>query len=212
MKQQAALQKIFYSLLNYYGPRKWWPARTRFEVIIGAILTQNVSWRNAKKAVSELKKNRLLSVKSILSNRQARIASLIKSSRFYNQKARNIQGFCKYLVKKYNGSLDRMFAVDTAVLRTELLALRGIGKETADSILLYAGKKMIFVSDAKIRDGIVEHINIISPTCQNLTNLEVDLEEFEKMGGFKNLNNKEREDKIKMLIRAYDPCVTCAVH
>ena len=74
-----------------------------------------------------------------------------------------------------------MFAVDTAVLRTELLALRGIGKETADSILLYAGKKMIFVSDAKIRDGIVEHINIISPTCQNLTNLEVDLEEFEKI-------------------------------
>ena len=148
MKQQAPLQKLFYSLLSYYGPRKWWPARTRFEVIIGAILTQNVSWRNAKKAVSELKKNRLLSVKSILSNRQARIASLIKSSRFYNQKARNIQGFCKYLVKKYNGSLDRMFAVDTAVLRTELLALRGIGKETADSILLYAGKKMIFVSDA----------------------------------------------------------------
>lgn len=148
MEQQASFQKIFNSLLSYYGPRKWWPARTRFEVIIGAILTQNVSWGNAKKAVGALKKNRLLSTEAILSSRQARIASLIKSSRFYNQKAKNIRGFCNYLIKKYNGSLDKMFAHDAAKLRVELLTLRGIGKETADSILLYAGKKMTFVSDA----------------------------------------------------------------
>ncbi|MBL7132138.1 MAG: endonuclease III domain-containing protein [Candidatus Omnitrophica bacterium] len=148
MRYKLDLQKIFNSLLIHYGPRKWWPAKTRFEVIIGAILTQNVSWGNAKRAVNKLKKNRMLSVDAILLNRQSKIASLIKSSRFYNQKAKNIKGFCRYLVKKYDGSLDKMFSNDIAMLRTELLTLRGIGKETADSMLLYAGKKIIFVSDA----------------------------------------------------------------
>lgn len=140
--------RLFEKLLSWYGSRKWWPAKTRFEVIVGAILTQNVSWKNAKLAVQSLKRTGLLSPQAILSARQGVIARNIKSSRFYNQKARKLKNFCSYLTEKYGGSLDRMFAKDTDELRRELLSVNGIGKETADSILLYAGKKLSFVSDA----------------------------------------------------------------
>jgi endonuclease-3 related protein len=142
------LLRIFNKLLKYYGSRKWWPARTRFEVIVGAILTQNVSWRNAKIAVNRLREEGLLNPVAILKARHSQIASCIKSSRFYNQKTEKLKIFCLYLISKYGGSLDQMFNNDVLVLRKELLSLKGVGKETADSILLYAGKKMSFVSDA----------------------------------------------------------------
>jgi endonuclease-3 related protein len=145
---QRVLLQIFDGLLKYYGPRKWWPAKTRFEVIVGAILAQNVSWKNAKTAVDHLKKKGLLSPPAILSVSQDTIAAEIKTSRFYNQKAANLKAFCFYLQKAYNGSLMKMFSTDPEILREELMQVKGIGKETADSILLYAGKKLSFVSDA----------------------------------------------------------------
>jgi len=148
MDDRRILQAIFKKLLNAYGPRKWWPARTRFEVIVGAILTQNVSWRNAKLAVNSLKKARLLSPSAILVASHEEIAPLIKSSRFYNQKTEKLKAFCAYFMHNYNGSLDKMFSGDMESLRRELLGLKGVGKETADSILLYAGRKLSFVSDA----------------------------------------------------------------
>ncbi len=144
----AILIKIYDKLLSHYGPRKWWPAKTRFEVIAGAILTQNVSWHNAKTAVDNLKRSKLLSPSIILKAPHRQIAGCIKSSRFYNQKTKKLKTFCNHLIMNYNGSLDKFFSKDLGLLRKELLNLNGIGKETADSILLYAGKKMTFVVDA----------------------------------------------------------------
>ena len=140
--------KIYNRLLKHYGSQNWWPAKTRFEVIVGAILTQNVNWKNAKIAVDTLKRKKILSPCAIISTRHKLIASAIKSSRFYNQKTEKLKSFCNYLFQKHNGSLNKMFSVETDKLRNELLSIKGIGKETADSILLYAGKKLSFVSDA----------------------------------------------------------------
>lgn len=143
-----SLLAIYDKLFDAYGPRKWWPARTRFEVIVGAILTQNVSWHNAKVAIDNLKRAGLLSPERILNAPHVRVAGLIKSSRFYNQKAKKLKAFCRYLDSRYGGSLDKMFSRGLDALRKELLDLKGIGKETADCILLYAGKKPSFVVDA----------------------------------------------------------------
>lgn len=140
--------EVFESLLSHYGPRKWWPGRTRFEVIAGAILTQNVSWKNAKKAVDNLKGLGLLSPKAVYAAETSEIAENIKSSRFYFQKAEKLKNFCRRLEEGYGGSLDRLFRKDAGALREELISLKGIGPETADCILLYAGKKLSFVSDA----------------------------------------------------------------
>ncbi len=148
MKEKDTLIQVFNKLLKHYGPRGWWPARTRFEIIIGAILTQNVSWKNAKTALLKLKRNNLLSAKAIVLAKHEDIAGSIRTSRFYNQKTEKLKAFCEYLLKNYKGSLDKMFAKDVDVLRKELLEVKGIGKETADSILLYAGKKLSFVSDS----------------------------------------------------------------
>ena len=148
MNDRKILMRIFNKLLSYYGPRHWWPARTRFEIIISAILTQNVSWHNAKKALNSLRHAGLLTPKKIVSARHSVIASRIKSSRFYNDKTKKLITFCSYLQDNYNGSLNKMFAKDMESLREELLSIKGLGRETFDSILLYAGKKLTFVCDA----------------------------------------------------------------
>jgi len=148
MENKEILLKIFNRMLEVYGPRKWWPAKTRFEVIVGAILTQNVSWKNVKLAINNLKASGLLSMEAMLAADNEEVASNIKSSRYYNQKAMRLKEFCRYLKERYGGCLDKMFKKDTESLRKELLSLKGIGKETADSILLYAGQKLSFVSDA----------------------------------------------------------------
>ena len=145
---KKTLLEIYNSLLNSYGERNWWPAKTRFEVIVGAVLVQNVSWSNAEKAVNNLKRNNLLNPTSMHKASIKRIAPIIKSSRFYNQKAEKLKNFTDYLFNNHNGSLNKMFTVETEKLRKELLDINGIGRETADSILLYAGKKPSFVSDA----------------------------------------------------------------
>ncbi len=151
MENREILLKIFNHMLEAYGPRKWWPAKTRFEVIVGAILTQNVSWKNVRQAINKLRASGLLSVEAILSSDIKELSEQIKSSRYYNQKALRLKEFCFYLKEKYEGSLEKLFKNDTYYLREELLGLKGIGNETADSILLYAGNKPTFVSDAYTR-------------------------------------------------------------
>lgn len=151
------LLSIFNRLLKCYGPRKWWPAKTRFEVIVGAILTQNVTWKNAKQSIEALKNAGLLSPLAILKAKHDTIASKIKTSRYYNQKTLKLKNFCSYLVDSYNGSLNKLFSQDLDKLRSELLSIKGIGKETADSILLYAGKKLSFVSDAYTKRFLVRY-------------------------------------------------------
>jgi len=161
MNDRKLLMSIFNKLLSHYGPRHWWPARTRFEIIISAILTQNVSWHNAKKALCSLRSAGLLTPMKIISSNHDVIASRIKSSRFYNEKTKKLKTFCSYLLDNYNGSLNKMFSKDMEALREELLTIKGFGRETVDSILLYAGKKLSFVSDAYtarflIRLGLID--------------------------------------------------------
>ncbi len=139
---------LFNALFSYFGPQGWWPAKTRFEVIAGAILTQNVSWKNARESILNLQKDKMLSSRVLCAAAAGEIAGKIRPSRFYNQKALTLKIFCSYLEKEYGGSLDEMFRTETVILRKKLLELRGIGPETVDCILLYAGKKLSFVSDA----------------------------------------------------------------
>jgi len=142
------LMKIYHLLYEHAGHQHWWPACSPFEVVIGAILAQFVSWKNVTIAIENLKKYGLLSVEGICSTDIDKLGELIKSTRFYRQKARMLKDFCNYLDRNYNGSLDRLFDKDINDLRKELLALYGIGEETADSIILYAANKPVFVVDA----------------------------------------------------------------
>ena len=148
MVEEEYLLKIYFNLLNQFGHRNWWPAETPFEVIIGAILTQNVSWNNVKNAINNLKKEDLLNPEQLHNIDPDEIAPLIKSSRFYNQKTRKIKNFMKFFFDDYNGNLSNMSKEDPILLRQKLLKIKGLGEETVDSILLYACDKPIFVVDA----------------------------------------------------------------
>ncbi len=130
------------------GPMRWWPAKTPFEVILGAILTQNTAWTNVERAIANLRRERLLTPRAIERVSTARLATLIRSSGYFRQKAKKLKAFVRFLRSEYGGSLARMFRTPTAELRVKLLAVHGIGRETADSILLYAGERPVFVVDA----------------------------------------------------------------
>jgi endonuclease III related protein len=145
------------ALLRAYGPQHWWPGRSRFEVIVGAILTQNTSWSNVEQAITQLRREKLLSPTAIEQVPLARLSRLIRSSGYFRQKARKLKAFVHFLTKQYNGSLDRMFAGPTEELREQLLGVHGIGPETADSILLYAGEHTVFVVDAYTRRILERH-------------------------------------------------------
>ena len=144
----AVLPGYFQTLAQALGPMRWWPARTPFEVILGAILTQNTSWANVERALANLRRARLMTPRAIERVSASRLAQIVRPSGCFRQKARKLKAFVAFLRCRYGGSLARMFRVPTAVLREELLAVHGIGPETADSILLYAGGHPIFVVDA----------------------------------------------------------------
>lgn len=137
--------------MNHYGPRDWWPADTPFEVIVGAILTQNTAWSNVESAIANMKEAQLLEPKSIKKVSIKMLEKAIRPSGFYRQKAKRLKDFNNYLMTRYGGNLDVMFAQPLYELRMELLGQKGIGPETADSILLYAGNKPVFVIDAYTR-------------------------------------------------------------
>lgn len=150
--------KLYKTLLDSFGPQKWWPVDPiyheknhtdpRFEIIIGAVLTQNTAWSNVEKAINSLKKENMIDINKISIENLDTIKTLIKPSGFFNQKAVRLQNLAKFLKRKYNGDLDTFFNKDIEIIREELLGLNGIGPETADSILLYAGNKPVFVVDA----------------------------------------------------------------
>ena len=142
------LLKIFDILLQRYGPLAWWPAETPFEVCVGAILTQNTNWGNVEKAIGNLKREGLLSAAALRDVPVARLAEVIRPAGYYNVKSVRLKELVAWLFEKYEGSLVRMFAGDWRILREELLKVKGIGRETADSMLLYAGGKPSFVVDA----------------------------------------------------------------
>jgi len=135
-------------MFDAFGPRQWWPGETPFEVVIGAILTQNTNWSNVEKAIKNLKTAGKLSPEGIYGLSITELAELIKPSGFFNVKAKRVKAFINWLFSRYEGNLSKMFARDLQTLRSELLSVKGIGPETADSILLYAGNMPTFVVDA----------------------------------------------------------------
>ncbi len=145
---QHQLVEVYHKLLAAFGHQRWWPGETREEVIIGAILTQNVAWRNVETAIDNLRQHNLLTLKAINEADVSGIASLIRPTRFYNQKALKLKRLSDFLFDRYQGDLDAMFAEGVDRLRHELLNVGGLGEETVDSILLYAGNKAVFVVDA----------------------------------------------------------------
>ena len=156
------LETYFEELLRQFGPQGWWPARTRLEVILGAILTQNTAWQNAARAIAGLRDAGMLQWPRL---RQASIAELetcVRPAGYFRQKARTIQTFVRWLDSVYQGSLDALFGQPPDLARRQLLALRGLGPETADAILLYAGKFPFFVADAYTRRVLARH-HLISP-------------------------------------------------
>ena len=154
---RSDLQEIYRRLLSAFGRQHWWPAQTPFEVMVGAILTQNTAWTNASKAILRLKGEKVLGPTQLEKIHQGRLARLIRPSGYFHQKARRLKVFVSYLQLIHKGSLARMRSVPLDRLREELLQLWGIGPETADSILLYALGKPIFVVDAYTRRVLARH-------------------------------------------------------
>ncbi len=142
------LEEVYERLLAALGPQHWWPADSPFEVIVGAILTQNTAWKNVKQAIGRLREHHLLTPEAIVLLPQHDLAPLIRASGYYNQKARKLKDFCDHLHNHWQGKLGLFLGQELAQLRTELLSLRGIGPETADSIILYAAQQPSFVVDA----------------------------------------------------------------
>ena len=139
---------LYKTLYSHFGPQYWWPGQSKFEVCVGAILTQNTAWGNVEKTINNLKRENALSISKILAMHQKSVAKLIKPSGYYNQKAKKLKAFCKHIELNYDGNLKSFLKKPTKELREELLSLYGIGQETADSIILYAAEKPIFVVDA----------------------------------------------------------------
>jgi endonuclease III related protein len=159
---QSPLIHYYERLLAAFGPQGWWPARTRLEVILGAILTQNTTWSNAARAIAQLRERGLLGLKRLRHIDETALQALIRPAGFFVQKARAIRGFVAWLDSEHTGSLDRMFAMPAEQLRTALLVLKGLGPETVDAILLYAGGKPFFVADAYTRRILARH-NLLPP-------------------------------------------------
>jgi endonuclease-3 related protein len=145
------LLNIYNRLMARYGPQAWWPADEPFEIIIGAILTQSAAWGNVEKAIANLKSAKALSPEALHRLPLSEVARLIYPCGYYNAKALKLKSFTNWLGKSYSDNLDKLFATDTLRLRQQLLSVHGIGQETADSIMLYAAGKPIFVIDAYTR-------------------------------------------------------------
>ncbi len=145
------LLEIYQKLLTRFGPQHWWPAQEPFEVIVGAILTQSTAWTNVEKAIVNIKAARKLSPEALRRLSEEELAWLIHPCGYYNVKARRLKSFVKWFGEQYDDSLIRLFSNDTDKLRNQLLRVFGIGEETADSIILYAGNKPVFVIDAYTR-------------------------------------------------------------
>jgi endonuclease III related protein len=155
--KKSQIQVYYRTLFRVWGPQNWWPARTRFEVIVGAYLTQNTAWTNVEKALANLRAARRLSATGIREVSLAELERLIRPSGYFRQKAQRLKTFVEFLDRCYRGSLNRAFSRPTAKLREELLQLNGVGPETADSILLYAGNHPVFVVDAYTRRILARH-------------------------------------------------------
>ena len=166
------IRRYYLALYRAWGAQHWWPAETRFEVIVGAYLTQNTAWTNVERALANLRAAQVLSLDGIRKLRLAKLERLIRPSGYFRQKAKRLKTFVAFLDKQYAGSLDELFAQPTTQLREQLLGLNGVGPETADSILLYAGNHPVFVVDAYTRRILQRH---------EISSAKTDYEEIREM-------------------------------
>ena len=158
MNKVLEIYKIF---LTHFGPQGWWPGDSPFEIMIGAVLTQNTNWTNVNKAIGDLKKENLLSFVKLHDLPVEVLAEKIRPAGYFNLKAARLKNLLHFIAQEYNGSPEDMFAMDMHILREELLTVKGIGPETADSILLYAANKPVFVVDSYTHRIFARH-NIVA--------------------------------------------------
>jgi len=156
-QSELQLRKMYAALLEAYGTRKWWPAETAFEVVLGAFLTQATAWRSVERSIANLREAGMLSIEGIREIAEEKLRELIRPSGFVQRKAASIKAFVQFLDEQYGGSLEQMAEAPTAELRIQLLALPGVGPETADAILLYALEHPVFVVDEYLRRVVTRH-------------------------------------------------------
>ncbi len=156
-QREQSIRDYFQKLIGEWGPQDWWPAQTRLEVILGAYLTQNTAWTNVERALSNLRLAGLLNLRGIRGVSLPELERLVRPAGYFRQKATRLKNFVRYLDEGHRGSLARMFSRPTRELREQLLELNGVGPETADSILLYAGGHPVFVVDAYTRRIFERH-------------------------------------------------------
>ena len=160
MSTSALLHELYTRLEDHFGPCNWWPGDTPFEIMVGAILTQNTNWTNVEKAIANLKAAGVLSLDAMLALPGEKLAELIRPAGYYNIKADRLRNFLELVGREWNGDLNRFLAQPVDELRESLLSVKGIGPETADSMILYAAEKPIFVVDAYTQRILARH-NII---------------------------------------------------
>lgn len=149
--------EIFERLHAAFGPQHWWPGQTPFEVIVGAVLVQNTSWKNVEQAIDNLRDEGVMTVQKLYALPERELAEAIRPAGYFQVKARRLRNLLRLLVQEFDGSLDAMFATDMAMLREQLLRVNGIGPETADAILLYAGNLPTFVVDTYTHRILARH-------------------------------------------------------
>lgn len=151
------LRGYYQALFRRLGPQRWWPARTRLEVVLGAILTQNTAWTNVTRALSRLRRAGLLSLSRLQRASLRDLEECVRPAGFYRQKASTVRNFLDWLARTCDGSLATLFSRPADQARRELLKIRGLGPETVDAILLYAGRRPFFVADAYTRRILARH-------------------------------------------------------
>ncbi len=151
------LMEIYDLLFSAFGPQDWWPAETELEMMVGAILTQNTSWNNVEKAIQNLRERDLLSITKLSQTPASTLTGYIRPAGYYNVKVRRLKNLLKLIEDKYNGDTKGLFSLDTDTIRKELLSVKGIGMETADSIVLYGAGRPLFVVDAYTHRILTRH-------------------------------------------------------
>lgn len=154
---EKSLREIYERLWRAYGPQHWWPARTRVEIVVGAVLTQNTAWSNVERALEDLRRAKVLTWSGLRDLPTSELAKLIRPSGTYDVKAKRLGSFVRYLWENHNGSLRSLLNGELETARGRLLSIHGIGPETADAILLYAGNQASFVVDAYTRRVLRRH-------------------------------------------------------